>query len=142
MGLLEEDLAPSWLRDYGDLEVDVSKLAEFAASLRAEVVDNYLPQLTHLYDDMAAELPGVHETFPELLAFLQTHQASQVATNDLVHFYPEATGRLATAASEISERYGDTDAYSAARLSVVREALTEAGVTTTPPAGPAGTEVG
>lgn len=123
MGLPEEDLPPSWLRDYGDIEADISKMEEFAAKLHAEVVDNYAPHLPYIYDAMAVELPQPSALFPELVSFLTTHQASQQATSDLVYFYRDATGGFATAAAEVSKNYGAADAFSAANVHDVEKAL-------------------
>lgn len=138
MGLPEEDLGPTWLRDYGDIEVDIDQLADFAAALQAEVTDNYIPHLARLYDDMSARAPDPCDAFPELVTFLQTHQASQQATTDLVHFYRDASGGLAVAAGEISKRYGDSDAFSAALVRVVEQELNRTAAA--PPRSPTGTE--
>jgi hypothetical protein len=98
-------------------------MEEFAARLRAEVTENYAPYLPYVSDDMAAEPPEPPVTFHELANFMRVHRASQLNTSDLVHFYQEATWGLATAAAEISRKYGETDAFSAARVTEVEEAL-------------------
>ena len=123
MAIPEEDLPPSWLRDYGGIEADVTKMEEFAAKLHAEVTQNYAPHLQYVYEDMTAEVPAPYSAFAELVAFLQTHHTSQQATTNLVHFFRDATGGFATAASEVSANYGQADAFVHARVKEVEAAL-------------------
>lgn len=135
MALPEEDRGPAWLGDYGDIEADFTRMAEFAARLRAEVIDNYLPHLALVYDDMTVALPEVHQSFPELLTFLTTHQASQEVTRDNIHYIPNVADGFAAAAEEISSRYRDSDAFSSTRVAMVEQALNNAGVSGQPPVG-------
>lgn len=95
----------------------------FAAALRAEVIENYAPHVAAVTDEMGVDLPEPPESFPELAQFVEIHRASQLNTSDLVYFYQEATWGLAIAASDISARYGETDAFTAARVSEVEGAL-------------------
>lgn len=108
-------------------------MAEFAAVLRSEVVDNYAPRALHVSDELAAELPEPPASFPELANFARAHRDSQLNTSDLVYFYQEATWGLATAASDISARYGEADAFSAARVSEVEDALDQTAAAKPPP---------
>lgn len=128
MGWLDEDLGPAWLRDYGEITANITEMAEFAARLKAEVVEHYIPHLAQIDADMTVTLPDPCVEFRELVAFLQTHQVAQQATTDVVHYYRDATGGLALAAEEISKRYRNTDAFSAARVSVVEQALQKTGL--------------
>jgi hypothetical protein len=123
MALPSEDGAPDWLRDYPQIEASLDRMEEFAERLRAEVVDHYIPHMSHVYDAMAAELPPPSEHFPELVSFLRTHQSSQQNTSDLVYYYGDATGGFATAAATISKEYATTDAFTHARLTDVEKAL-------------------
>lgn len=136
MGRPADDSGPAWLGGYAQIEADITRMEEFAAKLRAEVVDNYGPHLTHVTDDMAVELPEPPESFDELTGFLQTHRTSQLNTSDLVYFYQEATWGLATAAAEVSEMYGAADAFAAAKASDVESALDRTAAAAPPPAGP------
>lgn len=129
MALPEEDRGPTWLRDWRDIEADFHRMEDFAAKLRAEIQLNYAPHLSRVHDDMSAELPPPAAEFTELVSLLTTHQAAQQATSDLVHFYATATGGFANAAEEISRRYGQADAFTAARVTVVEAALDRSGVT-------------
>jgi hypothetical protein len=139
MAIPEDDLSPAWLRDYGIIAADVSGIAEFAAKLHAEVTQNYAPHLRYIYEDMAVEVPAPYDAFSELVAFLQTHHASQQATTNLVHFFRDATGGFATAASEISARYGEADAFAHARVTEVEAALDKTAAAKLPePGGPTG----
>jgi hypothetical protein len=97
-----DDSGPAWLGGYAQIEADITRMEEFAARLRSEVIDNYGPHLTLVTDDMAIDLPDPPESFDELSGFLQTHRSSQLNTSDLVYFYQEATWGLANAAAEVS----------------------------------------
>lgn len=118
-----DDRGPTWLGGYAQIEADISRMEEFATKLRAEVVDNYAPHLSHVTDAMAVDLPEPAEPFSELTSFLQAHRASQLNTSDLVYFYQEATWGLAVAAAEVSKQYGAVDAFAAARAAEVEAAL-------------------
>ena len=142
MAILEDDLSPAWLRDYGTIQADVSEMEEFAAKLHAEVTQNYAPHLRYIYEDMTAEIPAPYSTFSELVAFLQTHHASQQATTNLVHFFRDATGGFATAASEISANYGKADAFAHARITEIEAALDKTAAARLPEPGPTGSTIG
>ncbi|MDQ7911345.1 hypothetical protein RB614_43335 [Phytohabitans sp. ZYX-F-186] len=135
MGRPADDSGPAWLGGYAQIEADIARMDEFAAQLRAEVVDNYAPHLTHVTDDMAVDLPEPPESFAELTGFLQAHRTSQFNTADLVYFYQEATWGLATAATEVSTMYGEADAFAAAKASDVESALDRTAAAA-PPAPP------
>ncbi|GAB2926590.1 hypothetical protein GCM10027280_12400 [Micromonospora polyrhachis] len=119
----EEDQGPRWLRGYGDIEADISRMDEFAANLRNDLIKNYIPHLQLISDDVSVELPPVDVQFQELLAFLVNHRESLVNTSDLVHFYQNETNRFAIAAKKISENYATSDAFSAAQVKDVEAAL-------------------
>ena len=123
MRIPEEDLPPSWLRDYGEIEADISRMEEFAHKLEAEVRENYAPHLTYVYDDMGVQIPPPYAEFAELASFLRTHHTAAQDTTDMVHFYQNATGGFATAAAKVSERYRDADAFAAARVRDVEAAF-------------------
>ncbi|MEV1285815.1 hypothetical protein [Micromonospora sp. NPDC049679] len=121
--LPEEDRPPAWLRDYGDIEADISKMEEFAAKLDAEVRNNYGPHAESLYEDMRTEIPRPYAMFEELSSFLTVHNAAERETADFVHFYQNATGGFATAATKVSEQYRQSDAFSAARVRDIEAAF-------------------
>lgn len=137
MRLPEEDLPPRWLRDYGDIEADISRMEEFSANLLAEVTDNYAPHMAHVGEAMAVELPRPSEVFRELVDFLTTHRESQQGTSDLVYYYRDVTGGLATAAATVSGRYGEADAFSAAKVKDVQSAFDQTAVASAPMPDPA-----
>ena len=143
MALPDEDLPPSWLRDYGDIEADITRMEEFASKLDNEVWQNYAPHLSYVYDDMLVELPRPYADFTELAGFLAAHTASAQNTADVVYFYRDATGGFATAAKQVSEQYRSADAFSAARVSDVETALngTAAAAPPLPTAQPGDTSV-
>jgi hypothetical protein len=136
MGRPADDFGPAWLGGYAQIEADIARMEEFAAKLRAEVVDNYAPHLTYVTDDMAVDLPEPPESFDELTSFLQVHRTSQFNTSDLVYFYQEATWGLATAAAEVSTMYGEADAFAAAKASDVESALDRTAAAAPPPPDP------
>jgi len=123
VGLPEEDLPPAWLRDYRAIEADITKMEEFAAKLDAEVRENYGPHLPYVLDDMQARIPEAAPDFGELAAFLTTHDIAARDTTNLVHFYQNATGGFASAATEVSHKYREVDAFAAASLADVEAAL-------------------
>jgi hypothetical protein len=128
VGIPDEDrYGPAWLRDYTEIETDITAMAQFAAKLRTEVESNYVPHLTKVYDDMVTALPAPE--FAELRDLLQLHNVSQQLTANNVHEYANATGRIAYAATKISQRYAGSDAFAHARVTDVDRALGEAGVT-------------
>lgn len=140
MGIPEEDLPPAWLRDYGDIEADISKMEEFAANLDAEVRQNYAPHLDYLREDVTAETPQPAAEFQELVDFLTTHRDIQHDSTNVVFHYRDATGGFAQAAKEVSENYGKADAFALARVKEVESALDKTSAaqlpepgTTTPP---------
>ncbi|MGW4465651.1 hypothetical protein [Micromonospora sp. NPDC004704] len=123
MAIPEEDLPPAWLRDYGDIEADISKMEEFAANLDAEVRQNYAPHLDYLREDVTAKIPDPALEFTELFDFLETHRAIQQDSTNVVFHYRDATGGFAQAAKEVSENYGKSDAFALARVKEVESAL-------------------
>ncbi|MEH1014074.1 hypothetical protein V6U90_13305 [Micromonospora sp. CPCC 206060] len=137
----EEDRPPAWLQGYGDIEADLSRMEEFAAALDKEVRQHYIPHLARVYDDMSAKLPDPCDAFVELVHFLQAHRDTQQATSNLVHFFRDATGGLAVAADRISKQYAGADAFAAARVGDVRQAL-DGTAAAPPPATPAGPGAG
>jgi hypothetical protein len=134
VALSNEDLSPAWLSDYAAIEADIGRMAEFAAKLEAEVHNNFAPHVAQIYDDLSVELPHPYTDFPELLTFLEAHQASSKDTADLIYFYREATGGFAAAAARVSTEYRDADAFAAAQVTDVSAAL-DATAAAAPPAG-------
>jgi hypothetical protein len=134
--LPEEDLPPSWLRDYGQIEADVARMEEFAVKLRSEVEGNYAPHLDSVYADMLVELPAVNPEFGELWSFLEAHKAAAQDTADNTYYYRDATGGFAVAAEKVSEQYRNSDAFSAARVSDVENALNQTAAAVPPTTAP------
>jgi hypothetical protein len=119
----EEDLGPKWLSDYGAIEADIQRMEEFAAKLRAEVMNNYAPHLELVAQDMTAPVPQPKAGFAELVGFLTAHQVAQVNTTDAIFYHRDRTGTFANAASKISDNYGMSDAFAHARVADVERAL-------------------
>ncbi|MBM0279183.1 glycosyltransferase family protein [Micromonospora tarensis] len=119
----EEDRPAPWLRGYGGIEADISQLREFANRLAAEVETNYAPHLSYIAEDMSAKLPNPCDAFIELVTFLHAHQETQQATADMVYAVRGATGHLAAAADQVATQYADSDAFTAARVLDIRQAL-------------------
>jgi hypothetical protein len=72
---------------------------------------------------MQARIPEAAPEFGELAAFLTTHDVAASDTTNFVHFYKDATGGFASAAAEVSQKYREVDAFSAASLADVEAAL-------------------
>lgn len=131
MAIPEEDLGPAWLRDYQYIEADIQRMDEFAKTLRTEVETNYVSHLTPIYDDMGTPLPAVNLGFAELFDLMETHKEATEITTHQVHDYANRSSGMAHAASEISSNYAASDAFAQANVTSVREALNDAGVTST-----------
>ncbi|MFY1634122.1 hypothetical protein ACN27F_12710 [Solwaraspora sp. WMMB335] len=121
MGLLDEDRhLPSWIRDYGALDVDAAALTEFAAALAAETADHYAGHVERVRADL--QPPDIDAgqfgpaDFVELAGFVETHRTAARDTTHLLHFHGNAAGALADAVAIASGRYRSTDALAAARL--------------------------
>ncbi|GAB7050059.1 hypothetical protein [Catenuloplanes indicus] len=127
MAAPDEDLGPAWLRDYGRIEADIEAMSQFAHGLIAEIQDHYLPHASRVLADMESAHPQPAETFTEHLRFLEAHREAMHATTDNVYWYVQGYTNLGNAAADISTRYADADAFSAARAQDVRDALDAAG---------------
>lgn len=123
MAIPDEDHGPGWLRDYGAIEADIQQMEEFAAKLRADVMNNYAPHFELVAQDMTTGVPQPDARFGELVGFLQAHQVAQVNTTNAIMYHGDETGGFAEAASKISQNYGAADAFAYARVSVVTEVL-------------------
>jgi hypothetical protein len=110
------------LSDIEGIEADIAAMEEFAAGLKADLVDNYVPHATVAAANMLAELPNGGE-FYELFLFLGAHRQVQDATFRNVDGYVAGTYQFATSAEEISAKYRGADAFSRARLSDVQAAF-------------------
>ncbi|WP_030486689.1 hypothetical protein [Micromonospora chokoriensis] len=119
----EENRPAPWLRGYGGIEADISQLREFADRLAAEVESNYAPHLSYIAEDMSAKLPNPCDAFVELVTFLHAHHETQQATADMVYAVRGTTGHLAAAAGQVATHYADSDAFTAARVVDVQQAL-------------------
>lgn len=124
----EDDLGPAWLRnftytDFGDIEANLSAMEDFAKKLSNEVLDNYAPHVQTVTDVMLTELPPPAGTFPELVSFMQAHNAAQNVAQQNVWNFAQGTNEFATAADQISKDYRGSDALSHARVRDVNKAF-------------------
>ena len=125
--LPDEDLGPAWLRNWQHIDADIQAMDDFAKKLRTDVETNYAAHLTPIYDDMATAVPG--GGFAELQELLVTHREATRTTTNFVHDYANRSAHMADAASQISQRYGESDAFSSATVGAVNRALGESGAT-------------
>jgi hypothetical protein len=110
------------LSDIEGIEADIAAMEEFAAGLKADLEQNYVPHANQVAENMLAELPTGGE-FYELFLFLGAHQQVQDATFRNVDGYVAGTYQFATSAEEISAKYRGADAFSRAKLSDVQAAF-------------------
>ncbi|MFC4067472.1 hypothetical protein [Actinoplanes subglobosus] len=110
------------LTDIDGIEADIAAMEEFAAGLRADLEQNYMPHADRAAANMLAELPTNGE-FYELYLFLGAHRQVQDATFRNVDSYIAGTYQFATSAEEISAKYRGADAFSRAKLSDVQAAF-------------------
>jgi hypothetical protein len=127
----EEDRPASWLRGSNGVEADIRQMRDFADRLRAEVEGSYAPHLRHIADDMLTPVPNPADAFIELVQFMRVHWETQQAATNTVWGVGDATGQLAEAARLVSEQYGDSDAFAAARVADIRRALGRNGTPST-----------
>ena len=116
----QEDSGPAWLRnftfpDFGDIQADLTAMEDFAEKLSNEVLDNYALHVQTVTDVMLTELPPPAGTFPELVSFMQAHNAAQNTTRQNGWNFAQGTNEFAIAASRISKDYRGSDAFSHAR---------------------------
>lgn len=147
MGLPEEDLPPVWIRDYdylydiggtsgsgGDggagVKVDMPAMKDFAAALRNNLQQDYASHANVVFEDMKKPVKPAG-AFQELQWALEQHHEAQHATTHNVTNQGNGAMDFATSAQQISDRYRNTDAYAAARVSDVEASL---GAPTTGPA--------
>lgn len=129
----EEDQPASWLGGYRNIEADIRQMREFADRLRAEVESNYTPHLRYIASDMLTPVSNPADAFIELVHFMRAHWETQQAAANAVWGVGHATGHLAEAAHQVALRYGDADAFTAARVADIQHALARPGTTSTPP---------
>ncbi|WP_432049390.1 hypothetical protein [Verrucosispora sp. NA02020] len=129
----EDDRQASWSGGHRGVEADLRQMREFADMLRAEVDGNYAPHLPRIADDMLTRVPNPADAFIELVQFMRAHWETQQATTNAVWGLGHTTGHLAHAARQVADLYADTDAFSAARVADVQQALGQPGDVPTQP---------
>ncbi|HWG98827.1 MAG TPA: hypothetical protein VNV66_05780 [Pilimelia sp.] len=134
--LPEEDRGPGWLRDWQAIEVDLQALEDFAVKLRAEVEVNFAPHFDRVKQDMAAEIPPPAQEFAELSELLVQHYKVATLTTGAVHTHGLSTNRMASAAATVSRKYGEADAFAAARAGDVEATLHGYGLPAPPATAP------
>lgn len=101
------------------IEADIAAMEQFAAGLKADLMDNYVPHADKATEAMLTALPP-GDPFYDLHLFMYFHQQAQDATQWNVDSYVGGTYQFATAAEQISAKYQGADAFSRARLSDVQ----------------------
>ncbi|MBB5871628.1 hypothetical protein F4553_005007 [Allocatelliglobosispora scoriae] len=126
MAISEEDLGPRWLRDYGDVNVDVATLLKFGNSLIAELDLDYKPHAMKIFDDMSVPDGYSSAEFFELVDALATHRTVRVETTTSLARHADGIFAFGSAAKEISNNYGEADAYSGAKVGYVERLMADA----------------
>lgn len=116
------------LSDIDGIEADIAAMEEFAAGLKADLEENYMPHADAVAEKMLAE-PLTAGEFYEFDQFLITHTQVQDATFHNVSNYVEGTYQFATSAEKISAKYRGSDAFSRAKIIDVEAAFGDAGNT-------------
>jgi hypothetical protein len=111
----DEDLGPTWLRDYGSIEADLRGMQDYANALRDELERSYLPHRERVSADMRTPAATPASQFVELVELLTAHQNSQVITASLLTEHGNATYTFSAAAKTISTSYGDSDGLAVAK---------------------------
>jgi hypothetical protein len=115
------------ITDFSSIQADLQAMAKFADELTANLESFYAPRLSTVSTAMTTELPSP-PAFVELHSFLTAHQHAQEAAHKNVYEYANGTAGFATAASQISEKYSGSDAFSRAKVGDVNSALDQAGL--------------
>lgn len=110
------------LSSINGIEADIAAMEEFAAGLKADLVDNYMPHADAAAEAMLATLP-TGGPFYDLHLFMYAHQQAQDATQQNLDGYIDGTYTFATTAEDISAKYRGADAFSRAKLSDVDKAF-------------------
>ncbi|GAA1588179.1 hypothetical protein [Actinoplanes couchii] len=110
------------LSSINGIEADIAAMEEFAAGLKADLVDNYMPHADAAVESMFATIPS-GGGFYNFQMFLYAHQQAQDSTQQNVDSYVEGTYQFATSAETISAQYRGSDAFSKAKLSDVEAAF-------------------
>jgi hypothetical protein len=110
-----DDDGPQWLAGTDGVHVDARSLADFGATLRADLERTVFTHLRVIGDKVDATTGSVGAAAPEVSrarTLLDDHLAECLAG---LAEHATAAYRLAQAAEEIGKRYTDVDAYAAAR---------------------------
>lgn len=110
------------LSSINGIEADIAAMEQFAAGLKADLVDNYVPHADSAVESMFTAIPS-GGGFYNLQLFLHAHQQAQDATQQNVDGYIDGTYQFATSAEAISAQYRGADAFSKAKLSDVEAAF-------------------
>jgi hypothetical protein len=124
-----DDDSPQWLVDTDGVHVDARSLADFGATLRADLERTVFSHLRVIGDKLDATAGSAMAAAPEVSrarALLDDHLAECLAG---LAEHATAAYRLAQAAEEIGKRYTDVDAYVAAREDDVASLLSSVGPT-------------
>jgi hypothetical protein len=114
--------------DLSQIEADVAAMETFASALAADVKHNYAPNMRHVTDAMLTEIPPPPADFVELYTFLYAHREAQDVTQQNVYNYANGTARFANAATQISDAYRGSDAFSHAKVTDVDKAFGQVGI--------------
>ncbi len=114
--------------DLSQIEADVAAMESFAKALAADVKNNYAPNMRHVTDAMLTEIPQPPIDFVELYSFLYAHREAQDVTQQNVYNYANGTARFANAATQISDTYRGSDAFSHAKVADVDKAFGKVGI--------------
>lgn len=125
MGIPQDDLGPRWLRDYGDVDVDVATLLTFGKSLMDELEQDYKPHAQKVFEDLQTADTYSSPDFVELVDALHAHQTVRVETTTRICKHADGIFAFANAAQAISAAYGEADAYSSAQAAYVETLLAD-----------------
>jgi hypothetical protein len=139
MGIPDEDLGPKWLRDYGDVDVQVATLLQFGKSLMDELQKDYIPHVKLVFEDMSAADSVTTPDFVELVDALGRHQTVRVETTTRLAKHADGMYAFAQIAETISKNYDEADAFAAAKAKDVNPLLVASPTVDNGPQSPNGT---
>jgi hypothetical protein len=127
MARVEDDRPPSWLSDYGQINVDPAHLDKFAGSVDQEVEKNFKPHTDRLFTTYSYGATfGISNPSISVQAARRKHTDAMNAISQTMANYINASKILVAAMKTISERYSTSDAMSGLRSDQVNDIIGKA----------------
>jgi hypothetical protein len=119
--------SPSWLSDYGQIDVDPAHLDRFAGSVDREVEGNFKPHTERLFTTYSyGAVFGAANPSMSVHAARRKHTDAMNAISQTMANYINASKILVAAMKTIAERYTTSDAMAGLRSDEVNAVINQA----------------